>query len=133
MDDWVTLDEGEYYVERALVLAPDGSATSLWEPYLEVFRDPTGRRRLVVRALAFSLELVAIMENSDQLDVLLDLGGDFTYRLPTPFISAGKIFSPGVRSAVQVTPSGPWKRLKRERYDSELASVRWVANHSADR
>lgn len=123
MDDWVTLEEGEYYVEQAFVVAPNGSALALSEPYVEVFLDPAGRRRLVIRALAFSLQLVELMEDSDSLDVLLDLGSRFTYLLKTPFISGGKIFSPGVRSAVQITPASRWEAIPRNTFETRIADL----------
>lgn len=126
MDEWVRLEPGEYHVERAVVVAPGRSAVGLFEPYMEVFNDPGGRRRLVVRALAYSLHLVALMEESDQLDVLLDLGSRFTYRLRRPLISAGKIFSPGVRSAIQITPDAPWKPLGREDFDERIRRLAFV-------
>lgn len=126
MEDWVKLDEGEYHVEQAVVVAPDGSALALSDPYLEVFQDPSGSRRLVIRALVFSLQMVELMEETDALDVLLDLGGNFTYALKKPFISAGKIFSPGVRSAVQITPATRWEAVDRKAFDTRVAGLSFI-------
>jgi hypothetical protein len=126
MDDWVALEEGEYVVLQAFVVSTTGSAIALHDPFIEVFRDPSGRRRLTIRAYATSLKLVELLEDTDHLDVLLDLGSRFTYRLNEPRISGGKLFIPNVRSAVQITPASPWVSLERDAFDAEIAVLQLI-------
>ncbi len=126
MDDWVALEEGEYIVVQAFVVSATGSAIALHDPFIEVFRDPAGRKRLTIRAYATSLQLVELLEDTDHLDVLLDLGNQFTYRLKQPRISGGKLFIPDVRSAIQITPASPWVSLDRVAFDTEIATLQLI-------
>ncbi|MGD9097362.1 MAG: hypothetical protein PVF97_04700 [Desulfobacterales bacterium] len=124
--DWIPFEEGEYWVKQAFILSPGGQSVALEQPYLEVAKATTGRRHLVGRGLVYNLLVVELLEESDKLDILLDLGGPFKYRLVQPQISAGKVFAADTKSTLQFTPRGPWDTLEAEAFDHQLAAMKRI-------
>jgi hypothetical protein len=110
-DEWVPFAEGEYLVEKAWVVAPDARAIPLEGAVVEVLLDPRGRRRLNGSGLVRNALLVELLEEEDTLDLLLDFGGAFQFRLHQPHISGGKVFAPAVKSTLQFTLSSPLEAL----------------------
>jgi hypothetical protein len=125
--NWIPFEKGEYWVERAYVVTPSGQAVALENPLLEITESPTGQRRLNGRGMVESLRIVALLEDSDSLDVLLDLGGTFTFRLAEPRISAGKVFSPGVKSTLQFEPRSPWTPIPQNEFETMVAQLALIA------
>lgn len=124
--DWIPFEEGEYWVEQAYIVAAGGSAIALEQPYVEVAKNPAGQRGLVGRGLVLNLLVVELLEDSDELDILLDLGGDFKYRLAQPRISAGKVFAADTKSSIQFTPIEPWQPLSIEEFQVQMAAIRRI-------
>jgi hypothetical protein len=121
--DWIPFEEGEYWVEQAYIVAPDGAAVALEQPYMEVGKSPHGNRHLVGRGLVFNLLVVELLEDSDELDILLDLGAEFKYRLARPRISAGKVFSADTKSTLQFAPVEPWEPLSTKEFEKRLEAL----------
>ena len=124
--DWIPFEEGEYWVEQAYLVAAGGSAVALEQPYVEIAKNPSGERSLVGRGLVFNLMVVELLEESDELDILLDLGGDFKYRLVQPHISAGKVFAADTKSSIQFAPIEPWQPLSREEFQAQMATMKRI-------
>jgi hypothetical protein len=124
--DWIPFEEGEYWVEQAYIVAPDKAAVALEAPYIEVAQSPLGKRHLVGKGRVLNLLVVELLEDSDDLDVLLDLGGDFKYRLVKPRISAGKVFAPDVKSTLLFAPVEPWMLLSVEAFAQQLAALKRI-------
>lgn len=55
--------------------------------------------------------MVALLEKSDDLDLILDLGGEFKYFMKAPQITAGKFFLPNVKSHLRFDPIVPWNQI----------------------
>ncbi len=121
--DWIPFEEGEYWVEQAYIVAPGGAAVALEQPYVEIAKTPSGLRSLVGRGLVFNLLLVELLEDSDDLDILLDLGGDFKFRLAQPRISAGKVFAADIKSSIQFSPIKPWQPLSVEEFQTQMHAI----------
>ena len=121
--DWIPFEDGEYWVEQAYIVAPGGAAVALEQPYVEIAKTPSGQRSLVGRGLVFNLLVVELLEDSDDLDVLLDLGGDFKYRLVQPRISAGKVFAADTKSSIQFSPIEPWQPLSVEEFQAQMNAL----------
>jgi hypothetical protein len=68
--------------------------------------------------------VVALLEEDDRLDILLDLGSHFKYHLEAPQISAGKLFLPDVKSTLQFAPLKPWRRLAEEEYRRRVMALK---------
>lgn len=120
MKQWIPFAEGEYLINEAFLTAQDNAALVLEKGVLEVYQDAAGRRHLKGRARVRPYYMVELMEDSDAVDLILDLGGEFKYRLTRPLLRAGKVFSPDVKSVVQFSPTAPWEPLS----ESEYANLR---------
>ncbi len=124
--DWIPFEEGEYWVEQAYIVAAEGKALALDQPYIEVAKANTGQRHLVGRGLVYNLLVVELLEESDELDILLDLGGAFKYKLAQPHISAGKVFAADTKSTLQFAPTQPWEPLDVEAFDEALGALKRI-------
>ena len=63
--DWIPFEEGEYWVEQAYIVAPDGGAVALEKPYIEIAKGPLGKRHLVGKGLVLNLLVVELLEDND--------------------------------------------------------------------
>ena len=124
MTDWIPFEEGEYWVEAAYLIAPDQSAVALENPVIAIGKSPRGQRYLKGQGMVRNLTVVALLEEDDRLDILLDLGGDFKYHLEAPQISAGKLFVPDVKSTLQFAPLKPWRRLSEEDFHRKVMTLK---------
>ncbi len=124
--DWIPFNEGEYWVKQAYIVSPGGAAVALEQPYIEVAKMPSGNRQLIGRGLVYNLLVVELLEDGEDLDILLDLGGDFKYHLAQPHISAGKVFAADTKSTLQFTPAGPWDALDVEGFNTRLAGLKRI-------
>ncbi len=116
MEQWVPFAEGEYLVESAFLATPDNTALDLEKGVIEVFQDAGGRRQLRGSARVRPYLMVELMEENDAVDLILDLGDEFKYRLPRPTLRSGKVFSRDVKAVVQFFPTRPWEPIARETY-----------------
>jgi hypothetical protein len=116
--------EGEYLVEKAYLVAPDNTAVALQDPVVEVFLDPLGQRVSRGRARVVNVLMVELHEDHDDLDIVLDFGEEFKYRLKTPQLKSGKVFSPDTKSMLQFVPTGPWQPISQADYEALLADLK---------
>ena len=123
MTQWVTFQEGQYIVERAFLTTPDGSAIPVEEAVLEVYEGPGGRRRLRGWGMIYPQGMVNLMDETEALDLLIDLGGAFKYRLSAPELHSGKVFSPAVRSMMRFFPSQPWEALEQKDFETAVEAL----------
>lgn len=121
MENWIPFADGSYLAERVFVISSNDSAVDLDDTVIEIKTDAAGRRRLLGRGRISNLLMVALLEESDDLDLVLDFGGEFKFRLAEPAIQSGKVFAANVKSMLQFYPKQPWKRLAPEEY-AELVS-----------
>lgn len=124
MGEWIPFAEGRYLAERALLLAVDERAVELEETVIEIAEGPGGRRRLSGRGRAPNALVVELLEEGYELDLLLDFGGEFKFRLPAPAIQGGKVFAPGVKSFVQFVPRSPWEPVSEADFNSLMTRIR---------
>lgn len=123
MAESIPFAEGSYVIEESLLYGPSGKALSLSEAFIEVYRDSRGRRHLRGQGLVQNLLLVDLLEDDDRLDLLMDLGEGFRFRLKAPKLHAGKVFSPTTRSIVHFAPSGNIETLSDETFARERAAL----------
>jgi hypothetical protein len=124
MNEWIPFVEGKYRVERAVLLAADETGIDLEDTVVEVLEDKHGRRRLRGRGRGRAALMVQLLEEGDELDLLLDLGGEFKYRLRHPGIQSGKVFAPEVKSFIQFIPQQPWEQMLEIEFDSLVSRIR---------
>jgi hypothetical protein len=113
MADWIPFVEGEYAVEQAFIMAPDNRAVEVEDAVIEVYAGPQGQRYLKGSGRVQNILLVELLEDADDLDLLLDLGDEFQYRLSKPELQSGKFFAPDAKSSLQFRPSTAWEQIPR--------------------
>lgn len=116
-ENWVPFEEGEYIVVDAFLTTPDGMAVGVEKAYIEVYKGPKGLRRLRGSGMIRPALMVELHEENDHLDLLLDLGGKYKYRLENPALHSGKVFAPDVNALFQFYPSEPWEKLSEPEYE----------------
>lgn len=127
MRDWIPFDEGEYLVERAFLLAPDGAAVLLEDAVIRVFFDRQGQRRMNGGCRIRNILLVELMDDHDHIHLALDLGGEFKYLLKDPTLQAGKVFSPDVKSTLQFAPQKPWEQLPGDEFEALWSRLKFLS------
>ena len=127
MDNWIPFAEGEYLVDQALLVADNYNAVLVEDVIVEVYSDQRGRRYLKGRGRIRNILMVELLDDSDDLDLLLDFGDEYKYLLKVPNLQSGKVFSPEVKSVLQFTPQTPWQQLPNEEYDHLLARLRLIS------
>ena len=128
--DWIPFEDGKYLVRQAYIVANDGAAIALEKPAIQITTGRKGRKQMQGTCLVRNLLVVDLLEDTDTLDILLDLGEEFTYLLEMPDIQAGKVFSPDVKSTLRFVPVGPWKQLSRAVFDDRLQRLRRIDDDS---
>ena len=117
MDNWIPFAEGEYIVDQAIVIAPDERAVAIENAVIEIFTTAGGRRHLKGNGRIQNTLLVELLEDSDDLDIILDLGDEFQYRLKKPELHSGKFFAPDAKSSLQFRPSTAWEQIPRADFE----------------
>jgi len=124
MSNWIPFVEGEYTVEQAFIVAPDDSAMGVEDASIEVFQDSGGQRLLKGSGRIRNILLVELLEDYDDLDIILDLGDEYKYRLVKPDLQSGKFFSPHAKSSLQFRPSAPWEQISQADFESLISRLR---------
>ena len=123
MNNWIPFTDGEYLVEQALLVAAADRAASVEEVIVEVYSDRSGQRYLRGRGRVRNILMVELLEDSDDLDLLLDFGGEFKFLLKVPNLQVGKVFSPDVKSTLQFIPKIPWHQIEQTEYEAILSKL----------
>lgn len=124
MDNWIPFGEGEYLVEQALLMAANDRAVAVDNVVIEVYADQRKQRYLKGRGRLRNILMVELLEDSDDLDLLLDFGGELKFLLKEPILKAGKVFSPDVRSVLQFFPQTPWQQIPPDEFNTLLSRLR---------
>ncbi len=126
MPEWIPFKEGKYGAEQAYLVTAADKAVTVENPGIHISTGRTGRKHLLGIGRVRNILVVELLEDSDTLDILLDLGGEFTYLLEKPDIQAGKVFSPNVQSTLRFYPVIPWKRLSRPEFNTRLKRLKRI-------
>ena len=126
MQEWLNIGEGKYFADRTLLVTVDRSAVELKDTVIDIYKDRQGVRRLQGQGFANSLAVIRLLEDHDKLDILLDLGANFKYRLIAPTLSGGKIFAPDVQSSMVFVPTQPWIPLTEQDFASAVKGLKMV-------
>jgi hypothetical protein len=123
MTNWIPFVEGEYAVEQALIIAPDNRAVAVEDAVIEVYAGPQGQRHLKGRGRIQNILLVELLDDTDDLDLVLDLGDEFQYRLSKPELQSGKFFAPDTRSSLQFRPSTAWEQIPHADFEQLISRL----------
>jgi len=128
MDNWIPFTEGEYRVEQALLVAGEDRAVSVEDVIVEVYSDRRGQRYLRGRGRVRNILMVELLEDTDDLDLLLDFGEEFKFLLKVPILKVGKVFSPDVKSTLQFIPKIPWHQIQQAEFEDILSRLRILSD-----
>ena len=127
MRNWIPFEEGEYLVERALLVSPQDKAVEVENAAIEIYQDQTGTRHLRGKGRIQNILMVELLEDTDDVDVILDLGDEFKYRLKLPDIQTGKVFAPDIKSAIHFRPGGPWEKIPQADFADLIAGLQLLS------
>lgn len=127
MSNWIPFVEGEYLVDQAFLAASNFSATALENTIIEVYSDRQGKRHLKGHGRVRNLHIVELLENTDDLDIILDFGEEFKYLLKQPELQSGKVFSPDAKSTLWFTPNSPWQQILPAEYEALLSKLKLLS------
>ncbi|MBW2491097.1 MAG: hypothetical protein JRE65_08120 [Deltaproteobacteria bacterium] len=116
MSEWIPFENATYLVDQAFLVANDNTAASLERTSIEVYTGRDGKKRLKGSGLVQNMLLVELLEENDDLDLILDLGENFKYVMKKPNLTAGKVFSPNVKSYLQFDPISPWTQISESEF-----------------
>ena len=128
MSNWIPFLEGEYAVEQAFIVAPDDSAMAVEDASIEVFQDSRGQRQFKGSGRIRNILLVELLEDSDDLDLVLDLGDEFKYRLKKPKLQSGKFFSPDAKSTLHFRPAAPWEQIAQTDFENLISRFNLISD-----
>jgi hypothetical protein len=126
MENWIPFADGKYFVERAFLLSSDHSAVDLSDTVIEVKSDAAGLRQMRGRGRVQNLLMVTLLEDSDDLDLVLDFGDEYKFRLTAPNVQGGKVFAANVKSMLQFYPDRPWTQLPMEAYNELMDRIKFL-------
>jgi len=126
-NEWIVFDEGRYLAERAVLVTPDDTrAVILADTVIDIYYDRRETRQLKGYATVANHLLVELLDETDEIDLILDLAGTFKYRLPNPQIRSGKVFTPGVHSSLHFIPTRPWRPIPEEGFEAYLSGLQFL-------
>jgi hypothetical protein len=126
MENWIPFAEGEYIVDQAIIVAPDERAVEIENAVIEIFATAGGQRHLKGSGRIQNILLVELLEDTDDLDLILDLGDDYQYRLKKPELLSGKFFAPDAKSSIQFRPSEPWEQIPSADFKKLMSRIIWI-------
>ena len=126
ISNWIPFQEGEYAVEQAFIVTPEDRAMVVENAYIEVFQGAGGLRQLKGGGRIRNTQLVELLEDSDDLDLVLDLGDEFKYRLKKPNLQSGKFFAPDAKSTLHFRPATPWEQIPQADFETLLTRVEFL-------
>ena len=128
MPNWIPFLEGEYAVEQAFIVAPDDNAIVVEDAVIEVFQGAGGQRQLKGSGGIRNILLVELLEDFDDLDLILDLGDEFKYRLKAPQLQAGKFFAPDAKSTLHFRPVAPWEQIPQADFENLISRFKLISD-----
>ena len=123
MDNWIPFADGEYLVDNALLVTDNQTAVHVEDAVIEVYSSTQGQRYLKGRGRIRNILMIELLEDSDDLNMLLDFGDEYKYFLKVPNLQSGKVFSPEARSVLQFTPRTPWRQIPENEYNKILSGL----------
>jgi len=127
MTQWIPFAEGEYLVDQAYLLAPDNCAAALENVIAEIYSDGQGTRHLKGHCRVVNAFMIELLEDNDDLDLLLDFGDEFKYRLKAPELNAGKVFSPTAKSTLWFAPTTAWEQIPEKDFSELMSRLRLIS------
>ena len=126
MDNWIPFENESYMTKRSFLMAPDNTAVELERTIVEIFTGHRGKKQLTGSGIVRNVHMMELLEENDDLDLILDFGAEYKYRLITPRINAGKVFDPHAKSTLKFSPVSPWNQIPEPEYEKLLKNLRFI-------
>ena len=126
MSNWIPFENASYLAEQAFLIAEDHTAVALEKTVITVYTGKGGKQHLKGSGLVRNALVVELLEESDDLDLILDFGNEFKYRLTAPNITSGKVFAPDVESTLQFVPTTPWQQIPESSFGELLGKIQFL-------
>jgi len=126
MSNWIPFENASYLAEQAFLIAEDDTAVALEKTVIMVYTGKDSKQHLKGSGLVSNALMVELSEENDDLDLILDFGNEFKYRLPAPKITAGKVFAPDVKSTLQFVPTTPWQQIPESSFGELLSKIHFL-------
>ncbi len=123
MANWIPFVEGEYAVEQAFIIAPDQRAVAVEDAVIEIYAAPQGQRNLKGSGRVRNILMVELLEDHNDLDLILNLGDEFKYRLVKPELRSGKFFAPDAKSTIHFRPAAPWEQIPQADFEQLMTRL----------
>ncbi len=128
MSQTVPFEEGSYLAERAFLVSSNDAAVAIDEVVIKVFYDNRRNRQMNGAGFIENYLLVQMHDESDEIDLLLDMGGEFKYALKNPNLQSGKVFTPGVKASIKFTPTSPLEPIPTPEFDARAARLKFITD-----
>jgi hypothetical protein len=126
MHNWIPFENSSYLAEQAFLMAEDDTAVALEKTVITVYTGKGGKQHLKGSGLVRNALVVELSEENDDLDLILDFGSEFKYRLTAPKIIAGKVFAPDVKSTLQFAPTSPWNQIPEAEFEILMGKLKLI-------
>ncbi len=123
MANWIPFVEGEYAVEQAFIIAADERAVAVEDAVIEIYAAPQGQRNLKGSGRVRNILMVELLEDHNDLDLILNLGDEFKYRLVKPELRCGKFFAPDAKSTIHFRPAAPWEQIPQADFEQLMTRL----------
>ncbi len=127
MEQHIPFQKGQYLTEKAFLTAGDDSAVLFEDAVIEVYLTADGKRRVRGSGLIRPFLMVQLMEEKEEIDLMIDLGGAFKFVMKDPVLQSGKVFSPDVVATVLFYPSRPWVQMDEGEFEELYKRVTFIA------
>jgi hypothetical protein len=124
MSEWIPFENAAYLVEQAFLVTGDKTAATLEKTIVTVYSGSGGKKQLNGTGIILNVHMVELLDNSEDLDLLLDFGGEYKYIMKTPDIAAGKVFSPTVKSHLRFVPVSPWHQVSEPEFEALVKQLK---------
>ena len=124
---WITIEKGFYQANRGYLATSDHThGAALSNSAIEVITGRTGDKQLHGFGRCENMLLIELLDQSDEIDVVIDLGGVYKYIFEAPDISGGKLFTPHVEATIRFVPTMPWRQIEPTQFEAGLKQITFL-------
>lgn len=125
--NWITIEKGFYQAVRCYLATSDHThGAALSNAAIEIVTGRTGEKQLHGFGKLENMLMIELLELSDEIDIVIDLGGVYKYLFEAPDISGGKLFTPHVEATIRFSPVKPWRQIETTQFEADLEQITFL-------
>ncbi len=125
--NWITIEKGFYQAVRSYMATSDHThGAALSNAAIEIVTGRTGEKQLHGFGKLENMLMIELLELSDEIDIVIDLGGVYKYLFEAPNISGGKLFTPHVEATIRFAPIKPWRQIETTQFEADLKQIAFL-------